>query len=64
MSEKNVVITGGGGLLGPEHASALNEIGYNIIMLDNDKTSLNNKFNKINKNKRHNQILKYSGYIK
>jgi NAD(P)-dependent dehydrogenase (short-subunit alcohol dehydrogenase family) len=60
MADKNVVITGAGGLLGPEHASALNELGYNVIMLDNDKISLNNKFNKINKNKRHKtKILKY-----
>ena len=33
MSDKNVVITGAGGLLGPEHASALNELGYNITCL-------------------------------
>ena len=60
MSDKNVVITGAGGLLGPEHASALNELGYNVIMLDNDKTSLNNKFIKINKNKKYKtKILKY-----
>ena len=31
---KYCLITGGAGLLGPEHASSLAEIGYNIILID------------------------------
>lgn len=60
MLNKNVVITGGGGLLGPEHAVALNDIGFNVILLDNDKKNLDKKFKKINKNKKNKtKILKY-----
>ena len=32
MSKKFALITGAGGLLGPEHASALAEIGFNLIL--------------------------------
>lgn len=43
MYNKFALITGAGGLLGPEHASALAESGFNLILLDIDKKRLNQK---------------------
>ena len=40
---KNALITGGGGLLGPEHAIALSDLGFNIVLLDIDPVNLNKK---------------------
>ena len=40
---KNALITGGAGLLGPEHAIALNEVGFNIVLLDIDPINLKKK---------------------
>ena len=37
LNKKNALITGAAGLLGPQHAMALNEIGFNVILLDIDK---------------------------
>ena len=34
LSEKTAIITGGGGLLGKQHAHALLEIGANVILAD------------------------------
>jgi len=49
LRNKNAVITGGAGLLGPEHAMALNEIGFNIILLDIEKKKLINSHKKLKK---------------
>ena len=60
MFKKTAVITGGAGLLGPQHAIALNEIGFNVVILDVDKKNLKiqKKFLENNKNKNTN-ILSY-----
>ena len=39
---KYCLITGGAGLLGPEHASSLAEVGFNVILID-IKKELSNK---------------------
>ncbi len=49
LSNKNALITGAAGLLGPQHAIALNEIGFNIILIDIDKKNLFKKYNKLKK---------------
>jgi NAD(P)-dependent dehydrogenase (short-subunit alcohol dehydrogenase family) len=57
---KNALITGGGGLLGPEHAVALSEVGFNIVLLDIDSVNLDKKYKLLKKkikNKR--KILSY-----
>ncbi len=33
-NKKYALITGASGLLGPEHAAALAEIGFNLILID------------------------------
>ena len=43
MYKKFALITGAGGLLGPEHAAALAEIGFNLVLIDIDKKSLTQK---------------------
>ena len=40
LNKNNAVITGAAGLLGPQHALALNEIGFNVVLLDIDKKNL------------------------
>jgi len=40
---KFALITGASGLLGPEHAAALAEIGYNLILVDINKQELKKK---------------------
>ena len=37
MLNKKCINNGAAGLLGPQHAMALNEIGFNVILLDIDK---------------------------
>lgn len=60
MSNKNnAVITGAAGLLGPQHALALNEIGFNIILIDIDKKNLMLAFNKIKKKLKKNTKVFY-----
>ena len=49
LNKKNALITGGAGLLGPQHAKALNEIGFNIILLDIDSKNLKMNFKKLKK---------------
>ena len=44
------IITGAAGLLGEQHAVALAEAGFNIILTDIEKRRLNNVRNKIQKN--------------
>ena len=57
---KNALITGGAGLLGPEHAIALNEVGFNIVLLDIDQINLNKKFKILKKKiKNKGKILSY-----
>jgi NAD(P)-dependent dehydrogenase (short-subunit alcohol dehydrogenase family) len=40
LTEKTVLITGAGGLLGPQHGAALAEIGARVILTDIDEQSL------------------------
>ena len=40
LKKKTAIITGGCGLLGWQHALALGEINYNVIILDNDKNKI------------------------
>ena len=49
LSKKNALITGAAGLLGPQHALALNELGFNIILIDIDKRKLLLTYNKLKK---------------
>ena len=42
LQNKNALITGGGGLLGPEHSIALAKNGANIILIDIDESGLDN----------------------
>ena len=49
LSKKNALITGAAGLLGPHHALALNEIGYNIILIDIDNKNLEKTYKKLKK---------------
>jgi NAD(P)-dependent dehydrogenase (short-subunit alcohol dehydrogenase family) len=60
MFKKTAIITGGAGLLGPQHAIALNQIGFNIVILDIDKKKLAKQKEILNKNKKENtHILSY-----
>jgi NAD(P)-dependent dehydrogenase (short-subunit alcohol dehydrogenase family) len=60
MFKKTAVITGGAGLLGPQHALALNEIGFNVVILDVDKKNLKIKKKFLENNKKKNtNILSY-----
>ncbi len=60
MSKKFALITGAGGLLGPEHASALAEIGFNLILLDVNKKKLNQKTKVLKKNFPNIEIYSFS----
>ncbi len=42
---KYSLITGAAGLLGPEHASALAEIGFNLVLIDIKKRNFRKKVN-------------------
>ena len=60
LSKKNALITGAAGLLGPQHALALNEIGFNIILIDIDKKNLSLTHNKLKKRiKKNTTIISY-----
>ena len=50
LSRKSALITGGGGLLGPQHGIALAKRGANIVLVDIDETGLKNAKNKITDN--------------
>ena len=61
LNKKNALITGGAGLLGPQHAKALNEIGFNIILLDIDSKNLSMNFKKLKKQlKKKTRIYKFN----
>ena len=54
LSNKVVIVTGAGGLLGPYHASAFLECGASVILLEKDKNRLTraeNKLKEYDKNK-------------
>ena len=59
LSKKSALITGGAGLLGPQHAIALNELGFNIVLLDINKTKLINAYNKLKKKLKKNTKIFY-----
>ena len=60
LNKKNALITGGAGLLGPQHALALNELGFNIILIDIDKKNLLLTHDKLKKTiKKNTNILSY-----
>ena len=60
LNKKNALITGAAGLLGPQHALALNEIGFNIILIDIDNKKLLSTYSKIKRKlKKNTKILKY-----
>jgi NAD(P)-dependent dehydrogenase (short-subunit alcohol dehydrogenase family) len=61
MSNKTAIITGGAGLLGPQHALALNEIGFDVVILDISKKRLKTqkKYFEINKINKKNNIYCY-----
>ena len=59
LSKKSALITGGAGLLGPQHAIALNELGFNIILLDIDEKKLINTYNKLKKKLKKNTKIFY-----
>ena len=42
LENKNALITGGGGLLGPQHGIALAKWGAAVVLIDIDETGLNN----------------------
>ena len=50
LNNKNALITGAAGLLGPQHAKALNEIGFSIVLIDIDYKNLLLNYNKLKKN--------------
>jgi NAD(P)-dependent dehydrogenase (short-subunit alcohol dehydrogenase family) len=47
LEEEIALITGGGGLLGVEHAKALLEIGATVVLTDIDQDKLNKKFTEL-----------------
>ena len=57
LKKKNALITGAAGLLGPQHALALNELGFNIILIDINKKNLLLIHNKIKKKIKKNTTL-------
>ena len=59
LNKKNALITGGAGLLGPQHAIALNELGFNIILLDINKIKLLIAYNKLKKKLKKNTKIFY-----
>ena len=60
LSKKNAVITGAAGLLGPQHALALNEVGFNLILIDIEKNKLELTYKKLKKKiKKNTKIFKY-----
>ena len=54
---KYCLITGGAGLLGPEHASSLAEVGFNVILIDIKKKELSNKVKILKKKFPNNKFL-------
>ncbi len=54
------IITGAAGLLGEQHAIALAEAGFNLILTDLDKRKLNKVQNKIQKIFKKQKIISYS----
>ena len=60
LNKKNALITGGAGLLGPQHALALNELGFNIVLIDINKKNLLKTHNKLKRKvKKNTHILSY-----
>ena len=60
MYKKSVVITGAAGLLGIQHASALLESDYDIILLDLNKSALKKINLKLEQIFKHKTILSYA----
>ena len=58
-NKKYALITGASGLLGPEHAAALAEIGFNLILIDIKKKELNKKFKDLKRKFYHRNIFEY-----
>ena len=46
--KRNVLITGAAGLLGPQHATALIEKNFNVILIDKNLESFNRVKEKLN----------------
>lgn len=57
LSEKTALITGAGGLLGPEHASALLEHGAKVVLTDISSASLDRAMEDIKKKFAHTSIV-------
>ena len=58
-NKKYALITGASGLLGPEHAAALAEIGFYLILIDIKKKELNKKFKDLKRKFYHRNIFEY-----
>ena len=62
FKNKFALITGAGGLLGVQHAGALAEIGFNIVLLDikrKGKSKLGTVVSNLRKNYPNNRFLSY-----
>lgn len=53
------IITGSAGLLGQSHSEALAEMGYNLILTDNDKIALKKQYKYLSKKFKNIKILSY-----
>lgn len=63
MKSRNVLITGGGGLLGYWHSRALLELNANIILIDIDKTALQQVSARLRKKYPKNMIMTFKGDV-
>ncbi len=59
LNKKNALVTGAAGILGPQHALALNELGFNIILIDIDLKNLKKKYEIIKKKLKKNTKVFY-----
>ena len=48
-NKKYALITGAAGLLGPQHAEALAEIDFHLVLIDIEKNKLNTTYKKLRK---------------
>ena len=58
-NKKYALITGASGLLGPEHAAALAEIGFNLILIDINQKQLKEKSKHLKKKFYKQNILEF-----